>query len=196
MRVDQIMLRELIGEEEVGIFSVVLPLSEMWSFIPLVAVTSALPHLSRLRQQNEALYRERLQSLFRVLAWLAVAISASVAILAHPLVHLLYGAGFARAGDVLAIHVFSVIPIFLGVAQTVWIWNERKPWLLLCNSLLGAVTNIALNLWLIPAMGAKGAAYATVASYWTAVVLSNLLFCRPVFRMQMRAFAPWRDARA
>ena len=51
---------------------------------------------------------------------------------------------------------------------------ERRGVATMVTSLIGALLNIGLNLWLIPAMGPMGAAIATLASYFVVLVVRTL----------------------
>ena len=84
-------------------------------------------------------------------------------------------------------HVFANIPVALGVMQSIWILNERKNTLSLTKTVIGAVTNIGMNLVLIPKYGAFGAALATVVSQSVSAVFSNLLFAPKIFKRQVVA---------
>jgi PST family polysaccharide transporter len=82
----------------------------------------------------------------------------------------------------------------MGAAITNWFIAEGRQGELMLRSVLGAALNIVLNLGLIPAYGARGAALATLVSQTFAYVFANALFpsTRPLFRMQMRALLPLR----
>ena len=43
MKIDQIMLREMVNEEEVGLYSVAVRLTELWYFIPVIIQSSLFP---------------------------------------------------------------------------------------------------------------------------------------------------------
>ena len=47
MRIDQIMLREMIGVRELGVFSAALPLSSTWYFIPMMISQSIGPTIAQ-----------------------------------------------------------------------------------------------------------------------------------------------------
>lgn len=190
MRIDQVMLRELAGETELGYFSAALPLSEVWAMIPLVITTSLAATLANLRQQSEERYLHAMGQLFHGLAWASLSIAILIALISPVLVRTLYGAAFEPSALVLSIHVFSIIPIFLGVAQGLWIINERMPRLSLYKTAIGASASVALNLALIPRFGAVGAAVSAVGAYFLSGVLVNLVLCPKVFRLQIQAFMP------
>jgi O-antigen/teichoic acid export membrane protein len=64
-KVDQIMLRWMVGAAEVGIYSVAVTLSETWYFIPTVIATSAFPRLIELKTSQPSIYHKRLQQLLQ-----------------------------------------------------------------------------------------------------------------------------------
>ena len=69
-----------------------------------------------------------------------------------------------------AASVFSALTTFMGSVYLV----KKKSMLSFLTSMLGAVLNIALNLLLIPTMGAQGAAVATAVSYLAVFVVRTV----------------------
>lgn len=63
--------------------------------------------------------------------------------------------------------VFSGLTSFLGSVYLL----KKKSILTLLTSMAGAATNLVLNLFLIPSMGAQGAGVATLASYFIVFVI-------------------------
>jgi O-antigen/teichoic acid export membrane protein len=86
--------------------------------------------------------------------------------------------------------------VFLGVAQSVMIVNDRQSHISLIKTLCGRAVSVALNLALVPRWGAMGAAWAAVGSYFAAAVLTNIFVARTAFSMQVRAFWPFHAQRA
>ena len=193
MRIDQIMLREMVGDRELGIYSAALPFSQAWNFIPVAICTSLLPALSRNYVEDRGLFYARLQKLFTLVTWCAIGLVATVAISSHWLVGLLLGGQYEQSALVISIHVFTNIFIFLGVAQGQWILNENRGFVALAKTTIGAVTNIVANLFLIPLYGALGAAMAAVLAQAASAVLSNSILAPRIFGMQMRAIFPVRS---
>lgn len=184
MRVDQVMLRELVGEAELGIYSAAVSLSSVWYVIPIAICSSLAPSFSRMKRESESAYLEALERLFALMWAVSLCLSVATALCAGFIVELLFGAAYGAAAPVLAIHVFANVPIALGVAQSLWITNERRPEFALYRTMFGLLVNVALNLALIPAYGAIGAAAATLAAQFAAAVLFNLLGARHILRLQ------------
>lgn len=189
MKIDQIMLGEMIGNEAVGVYGAATRISEVWYFIPLTIVASLFPSIIELKDRDSARYHARLQRLYDVMVWLSLLIAVPMTFLSTFFVTLLYGEAYAEAGLVLAIHIWASVFVFLGVASSRWLVAENLQLLSLQRTALGAVTNIALNYVLIPDHGPAGAAAATVISYAIAALFADVLQARtrPAFRMKLRA---------
>ena len=189
LRIDEVMLRQLVGPEAVGIYAAATKLSEVWYFVPMAMASSVLPALLRARKNDPAEYAMRQQQYYDLSAAVAYALSVPIALLAPWVVRVAYGAEFAAAGPILAVHIWSSIFVFLGVARGQWLVNEGQQKFYLAATCAGAVANIALNLVFIPRWSGLGAAWATVISYGIAGWLAS--YFHPVVRttaeMQTRA---------
>jgi PST family polysaccharide transporter len=177
LKVDQVMLGEMIGEAAVGIYAVAAQLSEVWYFIPLAIATSVFPSLLKSKQASPEAYHGKLQSLYDFLVILALVITVPVAALSTPLVTMLYGEVYREAGGILAIHIWASLFIFMRAALSKWLIAEGLFIFSLVTHGLGAITNVLINLMLIPLYGGTGAAIATVISYAAASYLA--LFFHP-----------------
>ncbi len=185
MRIDQLMLRDMVGERELGLYSAALPLSTALYFIPMALCTSIAPTMARLRQHNIDAYDRAVGQLFSTMWWVMIPLTALVAALSPYIVHLLYGPAYAASAPMLAVHVFAGVPLALGVAQSVWIVNEGRNMISLYRTVIGALCNVALNVLLIPRFGGLGAAVATVAAQVAAAIVSNIFLAPRIFRLQM-----------
>lgn len=192
MRIDQIMLGQMLGDEAVGVYSAAVRISEAWYFVPTAIAASVFPAIVEAKKQSEALYIQRLQKLNDMMTWLTVLAAILVTVLADWLIAMLYGHGFQGAGSVLALHVWTGLFVSMGVVSGRWYLVEGLQKLLFARTLAGAIINILANLLLIPKFGVQGAAIGTLLSQMAAAYLFDLLDprTRPVFRMKTRSFLP------
>lgn len=172
-RIDQIMLGEMLGDKAVGIYSAATRVSEIWYFIPVAIASSVSPSLTEAKQIGEDVYYRRLERLFRMMTLVSLSIVIPMTFLSGTVISILYGSGYAGAGAILAIHIWTAIFVFLGVAQGPWTLNEGLMKLSMQRTVVGALANIALNLALIPRYGGIGAAVATLASQSLSSFLLN-----------------------
>lgn len=189
MRIDLVMLRHLAGENATGVYAAAVRLSELWYFVPGALAASSLPGLVRCQAEGETVYRQALARYYDLSALLAYAAAGSTCLLAGPLVRLAYGAEFLEAIAVLRWHAWAVVFVFLGVARSQYLVNAGRTGFHLVSTLAGAVLNVLLNLWLIPAHGPIGAAWATLAAYALAAWGASWLHpqVRPNAVLQTRA---------
>lgn len=189
MRIDQIMIGQMISTDAVGIYSAATRISEAWYVVPMVIVSVVFPVIVRSREASEQLYLQRFQRLYDLMIWLAVSMAIPTTLLAGPLIHLLYGSDYSAGTTVLVIHVWTTAFVFLGVASGRWYLAENMSHVLFQRTLIGGITNIVLNFFLIPVYGINGAAIATLISQaWAAYLhdMSNPL-TRRVFYMKSKA---------
>ena len=178
MRIDQIMIKEMLGERDVGLFSAAVRLSEVWYFIPVIISTSLFPSIVNAKKISDKLYDTRLRRLYTFMIWLAIMIALPMTFLSNWLVTLLYGEAYREAGQILMIHIWAGVFVFMGVASSKWFISEGLQRHLTINTVAGAIMNILLNIFLIPKYGIYGAAIATVMSQALASYFMNILFKR------------------
>jgi len=164
MRIDQIMIGQMLGDEQVGLFSAAVKISEVWYFIPLAVATSVFPAVIATKKQSETLYIQRLQKLFDLMVILALVLAIPLTLLSDWVVVFLFGETYQNASLVLAIHVWGGVFVFLGVASSHWFLAENLQSLSFYRTLFGAILNVCANFILIPAFGIAGAAVSTLLS--------------------------------
>ncbi len=190
MRIDQVMIKEMLGAEQVGQYAAAVRLSEAWYFVPMAITASVFPAIINAKKQSEELYYKRLQKLYDLMVWLAVAIALPTTFLAPWVVRVLYGEAFLPAAGVLSIHIWAGVFVFLGCANGRWIIAENIHQIATIRSTAGAMVNVALNIVLIPKYGVNGAAVATFISVSVASHIAFLFInkARRAFIMQSKAF--------
>ncbi len=197
MKIDQVMLKWMVGAEEVGVYAVAAQLSEAWYFLPTAIVASFFPKLIKLHEADPARFNLRFQQLLDVLFVLAIAVAVLVSLVAGPVISLLFGAEYQNSASILTIHIWAGVFIFMRAAFSRWILIEGALMFSLITQGLGALANIGLNALLIPHYGGEGAAMATLISYAVASYAALLVHkkTRPVFVMMTKSFfSPFRYA--
>ena len=173
MKIDQVMLKS-VGSVEVGIYSAAAKISEAWYFIPIAIVTSVFPAIIHARKTDLERYNRRLKNLYDLLVFISLPVAILISFFGRDIIHLLYGDTFDGAGQMLSIHIWSGIFVFLGSASSQYLLAEGYTMISFQRTALGAIVNILLNLWLIPTYGGVGASIATLIA--CAVSTFYLLF--------------------
>jgi PST family polysaccharide transporter len=189
MRIDQIMLGQMLGDRAVGIYSVAVKISELWYFVPAAIANSFFPSIVESKQSSEKIYYNQIQNLFYLLSALAYVVAISVTCQSTQIVKLLYGNGYIDASSVLIIHVWTGLFASLGLVRGLWTITEGLMKYAFISSAIGASINVILNFFLISKYEILGAAISTVIAQIFAAYIANLLFTktRKIFVMQTKA---------
>lgn len=173
MRIDQVMIGQMLGEKSVGIYSAAVRISEIWYFIPVAIASSMFPSIIEAKKQCEMQYNQRLQKLSDILVIMALCMAILTTLCSEWLVVLLFGKNYIEAGNVLSILVWSGLFVAIGVATSNWYLIEGLQKTQFLRTLLGATLNIALNIFFIPMYGVIGAALSTLISYGVAAYIAD-----------------------
>jgi O-antigen/teichoic acid export membrane protein len=180
MKIDQVMIKNMLDAKAVGTYAVAVKLTEVWYFIPVLINSSLFPAIINAKKIDKKLYYERLQKLYDLMTCLAIAIALSIAFLANDIIRILFGAQYQDAAGVLQIYIWATVFVFLGVVSSKYLIAENYTKILFLITFMGAIINIISNIILIPKLGINGAAIATVLSQF-AVAFSIALIPKTRF---------------
>lgn len=172
MKVDQVMIKEFLNEKSVGYYAAAVKISEGFYFIPSVVMITLFPILIKSKKKSQGLYNKQIKLIYTFMVWSAVLIAVPIMIYSKEIILLLFGNKYLLSSEVLNVHVWTAIFVFLGVAFSRWLITEGLIFVALYRTLSGLVTNIVLNIFFIPKWGIIGAAYATLLSQ----AFANLLY--------------------
>jgi len=178
MKIDQVMLKEMLNTNAVGVYAAAVKLCEAWYFVPAVVTASLFPAILSTRQKSKLLYQDRLQKLYDLMVWGSVAVALPTSLVADWLILILYGNEFKDAADVLRIYIWAGVFVALGVASSKWLVAENLETYSFYRAIFGAILNVGCNFWLIPIYGIKGAAYATLIAQGSASFASLAFFSK------------------
>ncbi|QRG66231.1 flippase [Brevibacillus choshinensis] len=194
MRIDQIMIGDMVGDHELGIYSVVVRLGEMWYFVPLAIVSSTYPSIVQSKQISDEVFYERLQNLYDVMAFIGYIVAIAMTFFAPFLVSF-FGQEYKTASSLLICYIWIGLFVNLGVARTSFLNTMNYTKWQFITSFMGCVLNVLLNFLLIPRYGAMGATVASLFSYWFQTH-GSCYFFRPLYQtgtMQTKAIlVPFR----
>ncbi len=168
MRIDQVMIGNMVGNAEVGIYSAAVRLAEAWYFIPMTVVGSVFPSIVEAKAISEELFYGRLQKLYNLMALMAYIVALPITVMSGWLVTLLFGAAYARAGPMLSVLIWAGLFVNLGVARSSFLTTMNWTKVHFMTVSLGCIVNVALNYLLIPVYGGMGAVVASCIAYWFA----------------------------
>jgi O-antigen/teichoic acid export membrane protein len=160
--IDVVLLARLADAAEVGIYNAAYRFVQFGVLIPAVLVGSVYAVGSRLAQADRARFAHFVRELVSVAALLAPAPVVLLAVVPADVLHLFYGAPFAAGGNALALLAGAlVLMMFTGVMGPLLVAAGRERAVMWLGG-VAAAFNIGINVALIPALGAEGAALATL----------------------------------
>lgn len=187
LRIDQIMIEEMLGAKSLGIYSAVISIATAWQFLPIIISTSISPYLSKKKLENEFSYDIALGKVFSIFAVFGWIISILIATSSSILVGLIFGSQYEEGSSALAIYVFTNLTIGMGVAQNLWIINEGRSKIMMYKTILGALICICANWILIPVWGLNGAAISSILAEFSSSILLNYFISKKIFYIQLKS---------
>jgi len=161
---DRIIIRELLGVREVGIYTVATTLTMSLYFIPMLIANSLFPAILNSKNQSNVLYKERLSKLYKYLLSFGLCVCLSVYIFAFFIINLLYGAQYQESVEVLQIYIWVFLTICYSSVFGKWLLAENLQFLLPRFTLAAVLVNITGCFVFIPLWSIKGAAFAALIS--------------------------------
>ncbi len=170
MRADTVLIGSILGDREVGWYAAAYTLMLGLQIMPHMVGRALLPVFARTWSAGERgsfLRAWRIGT--RAVCLVSLPLSLAFSVLADPIMRRLFGVGFDPASAALAILVWSSPLAVLNYVAFGALRAAGRDSLLTGLSVLAALANITLNLWVIPTYGLRGAAAVTVGT--EAVVL-------------------------
>jgi len=195
MRIDQVMIGQLIGDKELGLYSAAVKLSDVWYVIPLALIQSAAPVLVKSYNENIQKYNYRLQKLFNLLTLIALVIAVPTIFLSGWIVEIVFGGAYSNSSGIFTIHIWSIIFVGWGILKNHILIFEKLVYITMITSICGAAVNVILNYLLIPIYKGEGAAIATLFSQFISSSLVLVFFkkSRKIIFIQIKSLIKFYD---
>lgn len=159
MTLDKVLLRRLSTLEELGVYSVSASIASAVGIATVLFTTIWVPTVYKWHAQGDAWPRVMVVSKH---ASAAVCIALSLAGLLSPLVAYVLPGGYSLVPALIPACMMSPLLYALSEATAVGIGIGRKSVYSMIASLLGAVCGLSAGVFLVPGLGARGAAISAV----------------------------------
>lgn len=180
---DRVLLRWLGGEKPVGVFCAAWVLVEQLEMISDFVFGAAFAAGMRLYARDPRRFAELFRTAIVLATALGLPIAAGVCLLAPDVIRLVYGGReFEGATTVLALLAWHVPTTFaFQVAALPLVASKREADLV--RVLFPALAaNVALDVWLVPRLGATGAALSALV-IGAGVLVASAVLARSFFRL-------------
>lgn len=183
LRIDKIMLGQMLGDQAVGIYSAATRLAEAWYFLPVCIMTSIYPVVVK-KLDKETTPGQTMQQIYLLMSVTGLLTGVFTCLVSAPLINFLFGPEYAAAAPILAWYTWSGLFVGMAMAKAAYLKAMNYTKIQFISTGAGALVNIGLNLWLIPDYGPMGAVWATLVSYSIEAWL--ILFCFRTTRNQAK----------
>jgi O-antigen/teichoic acid export membrane protein len=178
MHADAVLVRGLAGAREAALYNAPYRLFALGAGLPGMVMIAAAPVLAARWTEDRGGFRRSVRKLLLAAGLAGPAVAAGVALLAEPLLDLLFGPGYGAAARTLRWLAFAAAFTGAGtVATAALLTANRAAWTARLAA-LALVTNVGLDLLLVPRMGGEGAAIATLAAEGLVALLGTALLLR------------------
>jgi O-antigen/teichoic acid export membrane protein len=162
---DTILIGHFLSTADVGIYRIAFQFTAAATFTTIALQTTLYPKISRWHAEKSLDFiPPALARAFTYSLLLAIPVAVGGWILGERLLYFFYGAGFVAGAGVLGILLLvQIVNIFMFL-QTMCLNAINRPRQSFYATGTAAIINIALDLALIPVLGIKGAAIATLVT--------------------------------
>lgn len=170
--------------EQVGLYGTAYNLGDkLMNLITLPLLTAIGPVMVRTFEKHGQDLAEKVQSqLTRYFAMATVPLVCGLAVVAKPFMEVFTGPAYREAYPILP--VVSAGVMLYGVSQIAGngLAMHKKTVIMMQNTMIAAIFQVSMNLWLLPKFGYMVAAWNTLASYLLLLVLAWV---------RSRPYMPW-----
>ena len=166
---DILLISWMKTASDVGIYSAAIRIIQVLYLIPGILQLSTLPLFSRLAKKNNAKFRVALERSVTMVFLLSIPMAAGGIVLGTQIMSFVFGAAFIPGGLPFKLLLVTLIVDYPGslIVNALFVYGRQKS--LIITSAIGGVSNVILDLLLIPRFGMTGSAIATLI----AQILSN-----------------------
>jgi len=170
LRVDLLIVKQMLGAEQAGYYSIAVNMADMVYMLPVVIGTILFPKLSAMSST-----REKWEYARKVMLWVGMmmmGLGFVAAIVAAPTVKLLFGEAFLPAVPAFLWLIPAVIVLSINTVFMNFFASIGNPNIVIYSPGIAAVFNIALNIKLTPFLGIVGTSIASILAYGLMMSLS------------------------
>ena len=193
IQLNSIMLGFMSGDDAVGYFTAGTKISHIGLTIISSLGTVLLPRCSHLLKIGDTKgFNSIINKSLGITLALSLPMTIGLIVLATPITLIFCGNEFADAIPVLILNAPVVVFISLTNLMGIQVlYPKDKINIVIWSVSGGAISNLVLNLFLIPQYGAVGAAIATLAAEF-AVLMIQLLWGRKYYPFKLTAVFKWK----
>ena len=175
-KIDRIMIKEMLEEYSVGIYSAAYVLYEAPLLISLMVAKSVYPLLVQYYREN----KKKLLNFYTILSSYMTLLSYLIVLFFYVfhdgLIQITFGNSFKDSSNILMLLSIGLIPMFNAFLRSSYLTITGNQKIILYTTMLSAILNIILNYFFINIFEVVGAVYATVLTQILSLIVLNIAF--------------------
>lgn len=171
---DKFMLKQMLSNEAVGFYTTASTTCSLWCFVLSAIIDSMYPVIVENHQKGTDAFEQSNKQLYAIVIYAATFVSLVITIFASGIINIIYGESFSGSIMPLRILTWQTSFCYLGVARDLWVICEGKQKALKYLYIPSAILNVILNLFLIPIWGSSGAAFASLITQISSILVIPL----------------------
>lgn len=172
IRIDHIMIGDIAGFNELGVYSVAVRINEMFYILPGLILSSFAPKIYKIMENKEYKNNKNIALYIKIMIFIGIFIWIFFYLFGEYLFVTFYGQEFRKGAVYLNLLNIGLIIVLWSSLRPIFIRAKNLKYYNLIGMILGTIINVGLNYILIPKYGAMGACYATIVS----LIMINFIF--------------------
>jgi len=164
MRVDQLMIKHLLGIEELGVYASATRIYEGCAMIFVVFTNSLLPLIVDVKNSSKEEFTNKMILIFRLVFWVAVGLAFLITLYSKEIITITFGLDYIGSQEPLEILMWALAFTGMGSVTARYLTAERQEKKIAIRTFVALAINLCLNFLLIPIYGITGAAISTLIS--------------------------------
>lgn len=175
MRVDQVMIKVMLGTNQLGLYAAATKVYEGWIVVPYVISVSVLPAIVKLKSSSQEVYEKNIARLFALVFWPSVAVAGLSTLYGDLIIKYTFGEAYTGSTTTLKIVMWTAAFTALGSVTTRFLTAEGLEKKIAFRVFVALTLNVVLNFILIPIYGIEGAAVSTLICVVVSMYLIDVL---------------------
>jgi O-antigen/teichoic acid export membrane protein len=163
LKIDTLLVKWMLGAEQTGYYSVAASMADYVLLLPITIAMILFPKLSAIRDGVEKLRRAKYAVAGTAAGLVPLLLLAGLT--AHYATKLLFGAAFLPAADAFIWLLPGIFTLGVEIVLVQFLNSIGYPPIVIWSWFVSCVTNIALNIYIIPRRGIIGASAVSSVTY-------------------------------
>jgi O-antigen/teichoic acid export membrane protein len=175
MKIDLIMIKNLLDNKQTGLFAASVRLTEIWYFIPGIIQSTFFPSLFE-NKENTIYYKNKIIKLYKFMILFSFLIIFLTLVFGKYLIIQLFGIDYIDAYIPLQIHIWSILFVSISVVRNSHLFAHNLTSIFFQITIIGSICNLILCYILIQYFGLIGASIATLVTYFVVGYVTNIFY--------------------